>query len=196
MDFSFMSESIGKTVRLERGGPDKLVGKLVAIMPDAIALETQNEGVVYVHSRHIKTISESVIPELQMSTAAPVDAAYPVLEEEEQPPLLEAENFQDLLTKLKHRLVRINHGGPNALQGVLIEIRPDAVTILHEMKDYVHYPIYHIRSVTWILNTNKNKEQDKSENQSEGKDKSDGKDKSEGKDKSDSKDKAEGNDKK
>jgi spore coat protein B len=52
---------------------------------------------------------------------------------------------------LKHRLVRINHGGPNALQGVLIELRPGVVTILHDMKDYVHYATYHIKSITWIL---------------------------------------------
>jgi ribosome maturation factor RimP len=196
MNFDFMSESIGKTVRLERGGPDKLVGKLVAIMPDAIALETQNEGVVYVNSRHVKTISESVIPEVQISTAAPVDGAYPVLEEEEQPPLLEAENFQDLLGKLKHRLIRINHGGPNSLQGVLIEIRPEAVTILHEMKDYVHYPVYHIKSVTWILNPPENKEQDQKNNEAKDNGKEKSNDKAKGNDKGEGNEKAEGNDKK
>ncbi|MCL6548515.1 MAG: hypothetical protein K6T30_06365 [Alicyclobacillus sp.] len=150
MDFSFLQESIGKTIQLERGGPDRLVGKLVAIMNDCIAVETQDEGVVYVNTQHIKTISESVIPEVQIvrATADP-DAPVP---EEEYPPLVEAENFEDLLSKLKHRLVRINHGGPNALQGVLIEQRPGVVTILHDMRDYVHYSTYHIKSITWILN--------------------------------------------
>ncbi|MCL6637677.1 MAG: hypothetical protein K6T26_06995 [Alicyclobacillus sp.] len=151
MDFSFMQDSIGKTVQLERGGPDRLVGKLVAIMPDCIALETPHEGVVYVHSRHIKTLSEPVIPEVQMVRPAVADTNAPV-PVEEHPPLIEATNFEDLLSKLKHRLVRINHGGPNALQGVLIELRPGVVTILHEMRDYVHYPVYHIKSITWILN--------------------------------------------
>ncbi|WP_029420857.1 hypothetical protein [Alicyclobacillus macrosporangiidus] len=145
MDFSFMEDAIGKTIQLERDGPDKLVGKLAAIMGDCLALETAEHGVVYVNGQHIKTISESVIPEVQQA------ADVPVLEEE-YPPLVEADDFEDLLGKLRHRLIRINHGGPNALQGVLIELRPGVVTILHDMKDYVHYPTYHIRSVTWILN--------------------------------------------
>ncbi|MBX5437345.1 MAG: hypothetical protein IRZ33_09015 [Alicyclobacillaceae bacterium] len=150
MDLSFMEESIGKTIQLERGGPDRLVGKLVAIMKDCIAVEIPEEGVVYVNSQHIKTISESVIPEVQVvRPAADPNAPVP---EEEHPPLIEADSFDDLLSKLKHRLVRINHGGPNALQGVLIEQRPGVVTILHDMRDYVHYATYHIKSITWILN--------------------------------------------
>jgi hypothetical protein len=155
MDLSFLQDSIGETIQLERGGPDRLVGKLVAVMPDCIALETPDEGVVYVHSWHIKTISESVIPEVQMARSDAIDPKESSLGEEEHPPLIEAENFEDLLSKLKHRLIRINHGGPNALQGVLIDLRPGVVTLLHEMRDYVHYPIHHIRSVTWILNKNK-----------------------------------------
>jgi spore coat protein B len=149
MDLSFLENSIGKTIQLERGGPDRLVGKLVAIMADCIAVETPDEGVVYVNAQHIKTISESVIPEVQMPRPA-ADPNAPVIEEE-HPPLIEAEDFHDLLSQLKHRLVRVNHGGPNALQGVLIDLRPDVVTILHDMRDYVHYPTYHIRSITWIL---------------------------------------------
>ncbi|MCL6598230.1 MAG: hypothetical protein K6T81_05755 [Alicyclobacillus macrosporangiidus] len=150
MDFSFMQDSIGKTIQLERGGPDRLIGKLVAIMEDCIALETAEEGVVYVNGHHIKTISEPVIPEVQVARSAAEENELPAVEE--HPPLVEAANFEDLLGKLRHRLVRVNHGGPNALQGILIELRPGVVTILHEMKDYVHYPTYHIRSVTWILN--------------------------------------------
>ncbi|MCL6598237.1 MAG: hypothetical protein K6T81_05790 [Alicyclobacillus macrosporangiidus] len=150
MDFSFMEDAIGKTIQLERDGPDKLVGKLAAIMGDCIALETAEHDVVYVNGQHIKTISESVIPEVQVVRSAADTDVPPV--EEERPPLLEATDFEDLLGKLRHRLVRVNHGGPNALQGVLIELRPGVVTILHDMKDYVHYPTYHIRSVTWILN--------------------------------------------
>lgn len=149
MDFSFLSESVGKSVQLERGGPDKLQGTLRSIMSDCLAVETKNDGVVYVQSQHIKTISEHVVTEVQMTRTQPVDANAPVVEEL-HPPLVEADNFNDLLQKLNHRLVRVNHGGPNSLQGVLIGIHPDVVTVLHDMKDYVHYPIYHIKSIMWI----------------------------------------------
>jgi spore coat protein B len=91
MDLSFLESSIGKTIMLERGGPDRLVGKLVAIMKDCIAVETPDEGVVYVNAAHIKTISESVIPEVQVTRPSP-DPDAPVIEEE-HPPLIEAEDF-------------------------------------------------------------------------------------------------------
>ncbi|MCL6625871.1 hypothetical protein [Alicyclobacillus shizuokensis] len=149
MDLSFLEDSIGKTIQLERGGPERIVGKLAAIMADYIAVDTPEEGVVYVNARHIKTISEPVIPQMQADRPA-VDPDGQVIEEE-SPPLIEASDFDDLLAQLKHRLVRINHGGPNSVQGVLIELRPGVVTLLHDMQAYVHYPTYHIRSVTWIV---------------------------------------------
>lgn len=148
MDFSFLSDTVGKKIRLERGGPDKLEGTLLAIMPDALAIETQNEGIVYVHGYHVKTLSETVVQEIEMPSATTPEGV--VEPEEPRAPLIEAENFADVLTKLTHQMVRVNHGGPNSLQGVLIRCFPEAITILHEMKDYVHYPIHHIKSVTWI----------------------------------------------
>ncbi len=149
LDLSFLNNSIGKTIRLERGGPDKLIGKLVAIMNDALVVETKHDGIIYVNSQHIKAISEPVVPELQTVGTAGLSP----VSDEEKSPFVQATDLRDLFAKLRHRLVRINHGGPNALQGVLIDIRPDVVTILHEMLDYVHFPIYHIKSVTWILDT-------------------------------------------
>lgn len=156
MDFSFMSDLIGKSVRLERGGPDKVEGKLLAIMTDVLAIQTQKEGIVYVNGDHVKTISESVIPEIQIVKSAPVNTCLPV-PEEEVPPLVEAQNFRNLLSQLRHKLIRVNQGGPNSLLGVLIDVKPnfesaEMITLLHDMKDYVHFPIYHVRSVTWIIN--------------------------------------------
>ncbi|GIM45198.1 hypothetical protein DNHGIG_07470 [Collibacillus ludicampi] len=150
MNFSFLMNSIGKKVQVERGGPDKLEGKLVFIRPDFLILETEQNGYVYVQSRHIKTVSEPVIPEIQANQVN--------MEEKNILPMVEAEDFTELLRKLRHRLIRVNHGGPNVIQGVLIEVGDGSVTILHQMKDFVHYPIYHIRSVTCIYKKNENKQ--------------------------------------
>lgn len=152
MNLNFLSESIGRTVRLERGGPDKVVGKLLVISSDYLAVETERDKtVVYVNAQHIKTISEPIVPEVQMTrTTTEPELPEPLVE---QPPLIEADNFRGILSKLETRMVRVNHGGPNALQGALMKSSPEYITILHDMKDYVHYPIYHVRSITWILNT-------------------------------------------
>jgi spore coat protein B len=151
MDFSFLVNSIGKKVQVERGGPDKLEGKLVFIRPEFLILETEQNGYVYVQSKHIKTVSEPVIPEIQMQ-ANTEEKNTNIL------PMVEAEDFVELLRKLRHRLIRVNHGGPNVIQGVLIEVGDESVTILHQMKDFVYYPIYHIRSVTCIFNNQNKKE--------------------------------------
>jgi spore coat protein B len=161
MDFSFLVNSIGKKVQVERGGPDKLEGKLAFIRPDFLTLETEQNGYVYVQSQHIKTVSEPVIPEVQANSSEVEEKKTTIL------PMVEADNFVDLLRKLRHRLIRVNHGGPNVIQGVLIEVGEESVTILHQMKDFVYYPIFHIRSVTCIFNNQQNeKKNDKQSNES------------------------------
>ncbi|GIM45199.1 hypothetical protein DNHGIG_07480 [Collibacillus ludicampi] len=160
MDFSFLVNSIGKKVQVERGGPDKLEGKLVFIRPEFLILETEQNGYVYVQSRHIKTVSEPVIPEIQANQVNMEEKNMNIL------PMVEAEDFTELLRKLRHRLIRVNHGGPNVIQGVLIEVGDGSVTILHQMKDFVYYPIYHIRSVTCIFNNqNEKKNENKQANE-------------------------------
>jgi spore coat protein B len=160
MDFSFLVNSIGKKVQVERGGPDKLEGKLVFIRPEFLILETEQNGYVYVQSRHIKTVSEPVIPEIQANQVNMEEKNMNIL------PMVEAEDFTELLRKLRHRLIRVNHGGPNVIQGVLIEVGDESVTILHQMKDFVYYPIYHIRSVTCIFNNqNEKKNENKQANE-------------------------------
>lgn len=151
MDFGFMSNSVGKLIQVERGGPDKIKGKLLGIKGDHLAVETEN-GVVYVHTPHVKTISEPIVVEKQAENAEPaaVPAAPPVV--------LEADDFTSLIGQMEHKYVKINQGGPNALEGVVLLQREGVVTIVHKMKDYVHYPIYHIKTITWIANAMKQEE--------------------------------------
>lgn len=142
IDFEFLEDSIGKWIKVERGGPDKLEGRLLGIKSDYLIVQTK-DGVVYVASEHIKTISEPILAEGEEGD----DLCDPVV--------LEAEDFLSLLGKLKHKLVKINQHGPNSVEGVLIKQREDTVTIVHKMKEYVHYPVQHIKSVVWVINSSK-----------------------------------------
>ncbi|BCJ88329.1 DUF2642 domain-containing protein [Effusibacillus dendaii] len=152
MDFRFLEKSCGKMIQIERGGPDQLEGKLLEIRPDHLCIETQ-DGVMYVNSNHIKTISEPILMEITNQGTETEDSKPLVL--------VEAENFHQLLKNLQHKLVKINQAGPNSLEGVLMSIRDDSVTIVHKMKDYVHYPLFHIKTITWIINSHKQEEKKK-----------------------------------
>jgi hypothetical protein len=159
MSFEYLGNAIGKQIQIERGGPDKLQGKLLAVKDDHLIVQTEN-GIVYVNSQHIKTISEPILCEVQEGTDETLCTPEPIV--------IDAGDLRDLLSQLTHKLVKINQGGPNSLEGVLLTLREDAVTIVHKMKDYVHYPLYHIKTITWVMNANK--EEKKDENKEEKKD--------------------------
>lgn len=158
MDFSFMSDSIGRTIQVERGGPDKIAGKLIHIASDYLAVQKENGEIVYVNTEHIKNVSEPVIPQLQTTGSEPADADTNATEPNPSI-LLEATIFQDLLPQLVTQMIRVNLGGPNSLQGILTSTSNEYITVLHDMRDYVHYPLYHIKSITWIVNPPENNEQ-------------------------------------
>lgn len=162
MSFEYLGNAIGKQIQIERGGPDKLQGKLLAVKDDHMIVHTEN-GIVYVNNQHVKTISEPILNEVQEVV---VDENLVVPE----PIVVEAVDFRNLLSQLTHKLVKINQGGPNSLEGVLLTVRDDAVTIVHKMKDYVHYPLYHIKTITWVMNANKEeKKDDKKDENKDGK---------------------------
>lgn len=158
MDFSFLKDSCGKQIQVERGGPDKLEGILRHVQGDYMAVQTK-DGLLYLNCNHIKSITEALV-------------SGSGGEEWEAVECIQADNFYDLMESLNHRLVKINHGGPNALQGVLIECRPEAVTIVHQMKEYVHFPTYHIKSISVVTENKNDKDKnkdEKNENKNEGK---------------------------
>lgn len=166
MSFEFLRGSIGKKIQLERGGPDKVIGILDGIHSDYLVLRTEKQGVLYCVLQHLKSVTEAIIPVLeteQSDTEKDDTLCTPDI------PVIEADNFHSLLEKMNYCLIRVNLGGPNAIQGVLIDVSPDSITLIHEMKDFVHYPIYHIRSISRIyqIESNDNKDENKNENKND-----------------------------
>lgn len=164
MDFRFLSDSIGKVVQLERGGPDKLVGELVDVRCDYLVLRTKEHGIQYCASWHIKTITEPIVSR--------IDSQCDSDDEDRDAmaiPILEAENFRELLEKMESNLVQINHSGPNMLKGVLYSADRDYdwITLIHDMKEYVYFPIFHIRSISQIYEMGQEKKHEKGDRDSE-----------------------------
>jgi spore coat protein B len=178
MNFNFMSQSVGRIVQLERGGPDKIVGELVGIRDDHLVLRTKEHGVLYCASHHVKSVTEPIVYRLETTQSESEE------EREQIPaiPIEEVVSFTELLGKMQGHLVQINHSGPQMLKGVLYRIGPDSVTLVYDMKEYIHYSLFHIRSISRIYEFAQNQDK-QGENDKKGSDKQgeEGKDKKKGK---------------
>ncbi|WP_244364087.1 hypothetical protein [Paenibacillus cellulositrophicus] len=137
--------SIGSEVKINRGGPDSIVGVLVGVQHGYLAVATK-EGIVYVNSSHIKSISST-----GKSGGARAMTADPIM----------AGNFTGLLHALRYQHVQINRGGPEKVEGVVADVNHSTLTLVAKKDEVISIPIFHVKSVIVIgSNTsggNKNK---------------------------------------
>lgn len=145
-------------VRIDRGGPESRTGKLLDVFSDFLVLYTANDGVIYYKIHHIKSISR--------------ETEESILEQKEMPKFINANNFDDLLKNLKYSWVKINRGGPEKIEGVLVDSFEDHLVLtVHDEVNRI--PTFHIRNINMIENK-KDRSVDKhqeEENQKEQKEK-------------------------
>lgn len=129
----------GSHIQIDRGGPESRDGKLLDVFSDFLVLETKKEGVIYYKTHHIKSVS--VIESKERNAE----------EHDDNSQYEEAMNFQDLLQKLKYSWVKINRGGPEKIEGVLVDSSEDYLVLT--VNDEVNrIPIFHIRNVSVVEN--------------------------------------------
>jgi spore coat protein B len=161
--FEFLKDSIGNEIQVERGGPHSVSGKLVAIRNDFIVMENDEQEVVYIQSKHIKTITESILKDVKATQLESNDENHEDDENYEDDekyenyensptdttrietlqPIIDAADLMELLSQLKHRMVRID----GTVEGVVLSINEDFITLL-QGKEFQHIPIYHMKSLT------------------------------------------------
>ncbi len=128
-----------KVVRFDRGGPESRVGRLLDVYTDYLVLLTEEDGVVYYKTHHIKSITEEVKNGIEFDLEASEDFKYET-----------GENFIDLLRKMKHKWITINRGGPEKLEGVIDEITEDYVTVVL-YTEVIRLSTFHIRNFSYGL---------------------------------------------
>jgi spore coat protein B len=58
--FKEMTKSLlGKAIKIDRGGPESRIGKLLDIYDDHLVLLTEEDGVLYYNTNHIKSVTEN-----------------------------------------------------------------------------------------------------------------------------------------
>ncbi|MGE5701462.1 MAG: hypothetical protein ACM32O_02950 [Clostridia bacterium] len=124
-------------VRIDRGGPESRVGRILGVGKNYFVMQTKEEGVIYYNTRHLKSISEYESNDFQK-------VSYPEY--------IEGEDIAELLGKLQHKWVKINRGGPEAVEGVLTSSDGERLTVVSNKVVY-HVSISHMRNLNFVEKT-------------------------------------------
>ncbi|MDZ5671398.1 spore coat protein CotH [Bacillus stercoris] len=149
---SLIGQLMNQSVQFNQGGPESKKGRLVWLGDDYAALHTNEDGVVYFAIHHIKSISKH----------------EPDLKTEEQTPegVLEADELSEVFKSLTHKWVSINRGGPEAIEGILVDNADGHYTLVKNQEVLLIYP-FHIKSISLGPKGSHKKEDQKNEQNQE-----------------------------
>lgn len=156
----YLNTLVGKHIKVDRGGPESRSGLLLDVKDDFFTLLTEKDGVIYYNLQHIKSLTRD--PKKDHETSAvklPKTFTY-----------IKGESFKDILSKLSFTWVVINRGGPERVEGVLIDVDRSGISLV--LKDeVVKVSDFHVRNISYGNNpfpkeeeenkSKKNKEEDK-----------------------------------
>ncbi len=158
-NFSKLVQQLIRTyVQVNQGGPESKTGFLLDIAGNYMALLTEDDGVVYYNIHHIKSISE-----LGQNTQNQENTNNQQLT---IPDYFKADDFHQLFGQMSHKWVSINRGGPQALEGVLVQSAGGHYTLINN-DEVLRINPFHIKSISCgpkgVLkqNNNNNQEQNK-----------------------------------
>ncbi len=122
-----------KFVRVDRGGPESRTGRLLGVGEDYFVINTKEDGVLYYQTSHVKSINEdtSVQEEMKGGTA-----------------YITGSNMGELLRSLQHRWIKINRGGPEALEGVVSASTDEYITMIVN-KEVYYISRFHVRNFSY-----------------------------------------------
>ncbi len=156
MDKASMESLVGRSVRVDRGGPESRSGKLLSVQQDYFVLYCENEGIVYYKKDHVKSLS--------LDSREVSDVIEAPAEGEAPPPVLqyfEADSFTSVLQSMHLYSVQINRGGPEKIEGVIVDATDDEVTLIVG-KEVVKILPFHIRNISYSAKNNSNEQNNSS----------------------------------
>ncbi|QWV83047.1 spore coat protein CotH [Bacillus subtilis] len=149
---SLIGQLMNQSVQFNQGGPESKKGRLVWLGDDYAALNTNEDGVVYFNIHHIKSISKHE-PDLKIEGQTPSG-------------VLEADYLSEVFKSLTHKWVSINRGGPEAIEGILVDNADGHYTIVKNQEVLRIYP-FHIKSISLGPKGSYKKEDQKNEHQNQ-----------------------------
>lgn len=133
-------QMIEETIQINQGGPESKYGKLVGISGDFLVLFTEDDGIVYINIHHVKSVCK-------YNQNNENDENGENQQTCEIPDWVKADHFQDVFRSFSHQWVSINRGGPEAMEGVLVENAGGHYTLVNNQEVMRIHP-YHIKSIS------------------------------------------------
>lgn len=137
MNQELLSTLVGKTVKVDRGGPESRIGKLMDVGEDFFTILTEEDGIVIYSTHHIKSLTQNSRNEL------PFDLEIP-----EGFEIITGPSFKSVLDSLKYYWVKINRGGKESVEGVLESATDDYLTLIVG-EEVIRIAMFHIRNVSY-----------------------------------------------
>lgn len=137
MDKAMLLSLVGRVIRVDRGGPESRTGQLLAADEDYFTMLTEDDGIIYYKTHHIKSITDSSKNELSIDVELPENFSF-----------FREKDFKSVLEKLRYQWVKINRGGPETLEGVMEAVTDDFVTIVLN-EEVIRLSMFHIRNVSY-----------------------------------------------
>ncbi|WP_183250772.1 spore coat protein CotH, partial [Anoxybacteroides tepidamans] len=147
-----LKELVYNNIKVNQGGPESKQGTLLDVNNDHIVLLTEDDGVVFYHIHHIKSIRVQMKNEETAVTEAINETPEEMTEEAVEEPIsqisyVNAQNFDDLFHHLTHTWVSINRGGLEAVEGILVQGSGNYYTIVNQ-DEIIRMNLDHIKSVS------------------------------------------------
>ncbi|MED5020746.1 hypothetical protein P9847_26145 [Paenibacillus chibensis] len=144
---------VGQTVKINRGGPDMVEGVLLTVQNNYLAIWAKDKHIVYVSTAHIKSVTGTGQSGGAQGVASQSGGARSggsrsggVQSAMARP--IQAHSFVGLLQSLQYRHVQINRGGPEKLEGIIINANQNYLMLAVKGEEVVRIQNYHIKSVT------------------------------------------------
>jgi hypothetical protein len=149
-----------RVIKVDRGGPESSIGMLMDASEEYLCLLTEEDGIVYHNTKHIKNFTDNLKEQFKFDVDVPKDFEFK-----------KAKNFKDLLKSLKYRWVNINRGGTESVEGVLCEVKNDLVCLVNN-GEIVRIAMSHIKNVSYGVKIEKKAKSEKHESRQKSNDKS------------------------
>ncbi|MED4970704.1 hypothetical protein [Parageobacillus toebii] len=138
----------GSMVKVNKGGPESKKGIVLLVAGDYMGLLTEDDGIVFYNTTHIKSISvqnrsQNIDQNIDQSTSlsnSPIH--YDNYFDD-----IHAQNFLELFDYFAYKWVSINRGGPEAAEGILVQEEGEHYTLVNNDEVIRIYP-YHIKSIS------------------------------------------------
>lgn len=129
-----ITKLIGTNVKVNLGGPESMLGELLTVRTDYLAINTEQDGVVYYQLRHVRGVAVN-------TEATPRTSERSAYYDDPQ--------FIEVVRRLKHKKVKINRGGPESVQGVVSNIFDNHLELTTN-NEVVFLSIFHIKSISQV----------------------------------------------